>query len=205
MTRRSNSACRPEGPSTRSPAHIRSSRSHSWSGRSTSACPSTTATGSTGAGRSRAPLDLALRQAGLSLAAALGRTPAPVRFVVSRRLPKPPTVEPLRAILRVFPDTRFKLDPTSDWTERPSRSWPSSTPSRCSISRVRIADRRRPATRPSSIPARSRGASRRRARRPRSRRAGDGGGLASHHERISWDAVIHSVPTSRPCRFRRAG
>jgi hypothetical protein len=65
-----------------------------------------------------AALDLALRQAGVSIAAAIGRTPAPVRFVVSRRLPEPPSVEPLRVILRAFPETRFKLDPTSDWTEQ---------------------------------------------------------------------------------------
>lgn len=64
-----------------------------------------------------AALDLALRQGGTSLAEILGRTPAPVRFVVSRRLPDPPSVAPLRAILDAFPATRFKLDPTSDWTE----------------------------------------------------------------------------------------
>jgi hypothetical protein len=63
-----------------------------------------------------AALDLALRQAGTSLAETLGKRPAPVRFVVSRRLPDPPSVEPLRAILAAFPETRFKLDPTSDWT-----------------------------------------------------------------------------------------
>jgi L-alanine-DL-glutamate epimerase-like enolase superfamily enzyme len=64
-----------------------------------------------------AALDLALRQAGLSLADALGRSAEPVRFVVSRRLPEPPTVEPLRTILAAHPGTRFKLDPTADWTE----------------------------------------------------------------------------------------
>jgi hypothetical protein len=64
-----------------------------------------------------AALDLALRQAGVSLAGALGRTPTPVRFVVSRRLPEPPSVEPLRVILDTYPATRFKLDPTSDWTD----------------------------------------------------------------------------------------
>jgi len=64
-----------------------------------------------------AALDLALRQAGASLAAVLDRQPAPVRFVVSRRLPEPPSTTPLRAILAAYPDTRFKLDPTSDWDE----------------------------------------------------------------------------------------
>ena len=63
-----------------------------------------------------AALDLALRQAGRSLADVLGRTPAPVRFVVSKRLPKPPSVEPLGRLLTLYPGTRFKLDPTSDWT-----------------------------------------------------------------------------------------
>jgi hypothetical protein len=63
-----------------------------------------------------AALDLALRQAGLSLADVLGRTPAPVRFVVSKRLPKPPSVEPLRRLLALYPGTRFKLDPTVEWT-----------------------------------------------------------------------------------------
>jgi hypothetical protein len=63
-----------------------------------------------------AALDLALRQAGTSLGEILGRTPAPVRFVVSRRLPKPPSVKPLRVILDAHPATRFKLDPTSEWT-----------------------------------------------------------------------------------------
>jgi hypothetical protein len=64
-----------------------------------------------------AALDLALRQAGTSLAAVLDRTPSRVRFVVSRRLPTPPSAEPLRTILRTYPETRFKLDPTSDWTD----------------------------------------------------------------------------------------
>lgn len=64
-----------------------------------------------------AALDLALRQGGLSLADALGRSAEPVRFVVSRRLPEPPTAQPLRTILAAYPGTRFKLDPTTDWTE----------------------------------------------------------------------------------------
>jgi hypothetical protein len=63
-----------------------------------------------------AALDLALRQAGVSLADVLGHAPAPVRFVVSKRLPKPPSVEPLRRLLGLYPGTRFKLDPTTEWT-----------------------------------------------------------------------------------------
>jgi len=64
-----------------------------------------------------AALDLALRQAGTSLAAAVGREPPPVTFVVSLRLGEPATLAPLRARLDRYPALRFKLDPTSDWSD----------------------------------------------------------------------------------------
>jgi L-alanine-DL-glutamate epimerase-like enolase superfamily enzyme len=64
-----------------------------------------------------AALDLALRQAGTTLHEALGRVPRPVRFVVSLRLGEPPTLEPLRRRLALYPTLRFKLDPTSSWDE----------------------------------------------------------------------------------------
>jgi L-alanine-DL-glutamate epimerase-like enolase superfamily enzyme len=62
-----------------------------------------------------AALDLALRQAGTTLYALLGREPSPVRFVVSLRLGEPPTLEPLQQRLELYPGLRFKLDPTSSW------------------------------------------------------------------------------------------
>ena len=64
-----------------------------------------------------AALDLALRQAGASLAAALDLEPRPVNFVVSLRLGEPPSMEPLRRRLAVSPGLRFKLDPTSSWDD----------------------------------------------------------------------------------------
>jgi hypothetical protein len=64
-----------------------------------------------------AALDLALRQAGMSLVEALGRDAQPVTFVVSLRLGKPATIEPVRRRLEAYPTLRFKLDPTSDWTD----------------------------------------------------------------------------------------
>ena len=64
-----------------------------------------------------AALDLALRQAGTTLAAALGRDLGPVTFVVSLRLGEPPTIEPVRKRLDRYPGLRFKLDPTADWTD----------------------------------------------------------------------------------------
>jgi L-alanine-DL-glutamate epimerase-like enolase superfamily enzyme len=64
-----------------------------------------------------AALDLALRQAGRSLADVLGRAPKPVTFVVSLRLGDPPTIDPVRRRLDRYPALRFKLDPTSAWSD----------------------------------------------------------------------------------------
>jgi L-alanine-DL-glutamate epimerase-like enolase superfamily enzyme len=64
-----------------------------------------------------AALDLALRQAGSTLHQVLGREPQPVRFVVSLRLGEPPSLQPLRQRLELYPWMRFKLDPTSSWDE----------------------------------------------------------------------------------------
>ena len=68
-------------------------------------------------GYESAGLDLALRQSGTSLAAVLGREARPVTFVVSLRLGEPPTIEPVRSRLELYPGLRFKLDPTSDWSD----------------------------------------------------------------------------------------
>jgi hypothetical protein len=62
-----------------------------------------------------AALDLALRQAGRSLADVLEREPRPIDFVVSLRLGSPPSFEPVRRRLEVYPWLRFKLDGSPDW------------------------------------------------------------------------------------------
>ena len=80
-----------------------------------------------------AALDLGLRQAGLSLAEVLGRTPQPVRFVSSVRLGEPPSVEPIRARLESDPTLEFKLDPTLSWNEQTLRDI-------AATCRVRIVD-----------------------------------------------------------------
>jgi hypothetical protein len=64
-----------------------------------------------------AALDLALRQAHRPLHDVLGRTPAPLTFVVSLRLGEPATIEPVARRLERYPALRFKLDATSSWTE----------------------------------------------------------------------------------------
>ena len=56
-----------------------------------------------------AALDLALRQAGTSLGAAVGREYRPVRFVVSTR-------EDIDRFLAVQPTLEFKVDPMSTWS-----------------------------------------------------------------------------------------
>ena len=63
-----------------------------------------------------AALDLALAQAGQPLHARLGREPHPVTFVASLRLGEPPTLDPVERRLARYPSLRFKLDPTSSWT-----------------------------------------------------------------------------------------
>jgi len=60
-------------------------------------------------GLESAALDLALRQAELSLAEALGREPRPVRFVVSQRA--------VHELLALYPELRFKLDALDTWTD----------------------------------------------------------------------------------------
>lgn len=57
-----------------------------------------------------AALDLALRQAGVPLAVALGRVSRPVSFVVS-----PGAADPLRPTLALYPGMRFKLMASTDW------------------------------------------------------------------------------------------
>jgi len=64
-----------------------------------------------------AALDLALRQAGRSLAQVLERTPAPVRFVASTSLGDPPRLDRVETLVRRVPGVRFKLDANPGWSQ----------------------------------------------------------------------------------------
>ena len=64
-----------------------------------------------------AAADLALRQAGRSLADVLGREPQPINFVVSLRLGDPPSAEPVTRRLAAYPGLQFKLDYSPAWDE----------------------------------------------------------------------------------------
>jgi hypothetical protein len=68
-----------------------------------------------------AALDLALAQAGRSLADVLEREPRPLNFVVSMRLGTWEQKEPEKpdralSLLERYPGTKLKLDPTNNWT-----------------------------------------------------------------------------------------
>ena len=63
-----------------------------------------------------AALDLALRQAGETLADRLDRAFDPVRFVASSRLPDGDT-DRVETLLSQYPDAELKLDVTDDWTD----------------------------------------------------------------------------------------
>src|SRR5205823_6693944 len=64
-----------------------------------------------------AALDLALRQAGRTLAQIVERDPQPVTFVVSPGLGDPPTSAVIRRWLELDPSLRVKLDPGSTWSD----------------------------------------------------------------------------------------
>jgi L-alanine-DL-glutamate epimerase-like enolase superfamily enzyme len=69
-----------------------------------------------------AALDLALRQAGTNLAAALGREARPLNFVSSLRLAgfeegARSSIAPVTERLAANPGLRFKLDPFNDWDD----------------------------------------------------------------------------------------
>src|SRR3954447_20659440 len=70
-----------------------------------------------------AALDLALRQNGQALHAALGIEPSPVRFVCSTRLStfgdeeSRSSTDAITKRLAKYPTTRFKLDPENDWDD----------------------------------------------------------------------------------------
>jgi hypothetical protein len=64
-----------------------------------------------------AALDLALRQNGLSLQDAVGRTARPVNFVASIRIGDPPSLAGLHGWLAQNPDLHLKLDATPGWDD----------------------------------------------------------------------------------------
>ena len=164
----------------------------------------------TAAGRfESAALDLALRQAGRSLAEALGREAGPVRFVVldaPRASRRPPAAA--RGCWSATRARGFKLDPTSEWTT-------------ALVAELAGLGRRghrrpegrlprhggRPAARSGALRARRRGIPGRRGSRTRTlTRRGPPRRCEPHRDRVTLgrDRPLRS-PTSRRFRSRRRG
>ncbi len=141
-----------------------------------------------------AALDLALRQAGRSLAEVLGRESRPVSFVVSLRLGDPPRTEPLLRLLAGYPGTRFKLDPTSDWdaalVEELAALGAVATVDLKGAYRGTVVDQPADAALYRLV---AEGFPHAWIEDPDLTTAAAQEALAPHRERITWDAIIHSV------------
>jgi hypothetical protein len=141
-----------------------------------------------------AALDLALRQADKPLYEVLEREPRPVTFVVSLRLGEPPSLDPITRRLERYPELRFKLDPTSSWTPEliealkatgavdsvDFKSFYTGTPVDQAPDPVLY---RRVAEAFTTVWIED----------PDVVTDGTAEALAEHHDRITWDAPIHSI------------
>jgi hypothetical protein len=144
-----------------------------------------------------AALDLALRQRGIALHDALGLTPRPVRFVVSTALGAAGAGR-----LRQLPGMRFKLDPTSDW-DGPLVA------ELAGLDAVDVVDFKEAYT--WRDPARTADAHLYRLvveslpgaliEDPDLADPEKAAALEPHHDRITWDATIHSVADVDALRF----
>ena len=139
-----------------------------------------------------AALDLALRQAGRSLADAVGRPPRPVTFLVSPGLGDPPSADALQRRLELYPELRFKLDPSSEWTDELVRAL-------AATETVDIVDYKAFYADPDSAPPDvalyrriAEGFPEAWLEDPALTNATDEV-LRPHRDRITWDAPIHSV------------
>jgi len=148
-----------------------------------------------------AALDLALRQASLSLAEVLRRTPAPVSFVVS---PGPEdSIDPIHERLKRYPGMRLKLMPTPNWDERLVREL-AATGAVDIVDLKGQYDKRVPVALPPDprlygliLDAFTDARIEDPAVTPETERL-----LAPHWERITWDAPIHSVADIEQLPYR---
>lgn len=140
-----------------------------------------------------AALDLALRQAGTGLAQLLERPVRPVRFVSSRGLGSPPSVEALEGWKRFYPELEWKLDSSPAWDEALLHAL-------AATDRVRVVDFKG-AYQGTAVDQPADAALYRRVAEQLpgalledpawTRETAEA--LESHRGRISWDAPIHSV------------
>jgi hypothetical protein len=141
-----------------------------------------------------AALDLALRQAGKALSEVLGREAKPLTFVVSLRLGEPPTLDPIRRRLNRYPTLRFKLDPTSSWTpeliEALVDTGAIDSVDFKSLYRGTVVDQPPDPVLYERVVNAFPNAW---IEDPDVETPGTAAALADHHDRITWDAPIHSI------------
>ena len=150
-----------------------------------------------------AALDLALRQAGKPLHEVLGREPHPVTFVVSLRLGEPATLTPITKRLELYPLLRFKLDPTASWTPQLIADL-AATGAVDSLD-LKGAYRGTVVDNPADPELYRRVAEafpRAWLEDPDLENPAAAEALASDHDRITWDAIIHSVADVERLPFR---
>jgi L-alanine-DL-glutamate epimerase-like enolase superfamily enzyme len=150
-----------------------------------------------------AALDLALRQAGKPLHEVLGREPRQVTFVVSLRLGEPATLAPITTRLELYPLLRFKLDPTASWTPRLIADL-AATGAVDSLD-LKGAYRGTVVDNPADPELYRRVAEafpRAWLEDPDLENPAAAEALASDHDRITWDAIIHSVVDVERLPFR---
>jgi L-alanine-DL-glutamate epimerase-like enolase superfamily enzyme len=150
-----------------------------------------------------AALDLALRQAGKPLHEVLRREPRPVTFVVSLRLGEPATLTPITKWLELYPLLRFKLDPTTSWTPQLIADL-AATGAVDSLD-LKGAYRGTVVDNPADPELYRRVAEafpRAWLEDPDLEDPAAAEALASDHDRITWDAIIHSVVDVERLPFR---
>jgi hypothetical protein len=150
-----------------------------------------------------AALDLALRQAGRPLHEVLGREAKPLTFVVSLRLGEPPSLDPLTRRLDRYPTLRFKLDPTSSWTPELIKALVTTgaidSVDFKSLYRGTVVDQPPdPVLYERVVNAFPQAW----IEDPDVETPGTAAVLAGHHDRITWDAPIHSIADIEALPFR---
>jgi len=161
-----------------------------------------------------AALDLALRQAGTTLADVAGREPRPVTFVVSPGLGNPPTSRVVLRWLELDPSHRFKLDPAADWTDQLIEALAETGAIVTADYKAYYLTENDPPPDPNLYRRVAEGFPEAYLEDPALNDETEAV-LASHRERVTWDAPIHSVAdvealawpprvlNSKPSRFGR--
>jgi len=142
-------------------------------------------------GYESAALDLALRQAGVPLTEVVNREASPLTYAVSTGLGTPPSTAPLERILASYPDSRFKVDLGDSWT-------PEFVVELAAFGRIDTVDYKGmyrgdfqgPAADPEMYRLVAEAFPRAYLEDPAPEIID---AIAPHHDRVSWDAALHSV------------